>query len=148
MLAKDIKTGDMLWCKVNRKWTQVQVKDAFMRPAGNPLLNRHRMVFLVAHDHTGKTLPKERTAGMLHAHDPTDRFKTEHHTGITGPNAEQLEAIQDYAQYFGPKWKERLQTDWMVAGSRWPGNGRYYLLQQLRNALGPAWLHTYKLPSR
>ena len=35
-------------------------------------------------------------------------------------------------------WKLKLTTDWMRAGSDFPGD--YALLQQLRNTFGPRWL--------
>jgi hypothetical protein len=59
------------------------------------------------------------------------------------PNPEQEAAIRQYAKDHGKTWKKNLSDDWMVAGSRW--DGPYYLLQQVRNTLGPAWLWSFKL---
>lgn len=59
------------------------------------------------------------------------------------PTPEQMAALKDYAAWAGPDWKNQLQTDWMRAGSRWPGEWAY--LQQLRNQLGPSWLATFEL---
>lgn len=57
---------------------------------------------------------------------------------------EQAQALQDYATWAGPDWKDRLYTDWMRAGSDWPGP--YNLLHQIRNNFGPSWLNALELP--
>lgn len=59
------------------------------------------------------------------------------------PNAEQLEALKQYAAWAGSRWKASLRTDWFRAGSLW--DGPYHLLHQLRNNLGPSWLAQFKL---
>lgn len=62
------------------------------------------------------------------------------------PTEEQLEALRAYAAWAGRNWKSQLGVDWMRARSDWPGN--YALLQQVRNALGPSWLYTFKLEGK
>jgi hypothetical protein len=54
------------------------------------------------------------------------------------PTTEQLAALKDYAEWAGEGWKRQLQSDWLRAGSAWPGE--WALLQQLRNQFGPSWL--------
>jgi len=58
------------------------------------------------------------------------------------PNAEQLDALKQYAAWAGDNWKSKLSRDWMRAGSEW--DGPYPLLQQVRNSLGPAWLAQFE----
>lgn len=55
------------------------------------------------------------------------------------PTAEQLAALQAYAAQHGRCWKYDLRIDWLYAA----GGPE---LQQVRNTLGPRWLHTFKLP--
>ena len=57
---------------------------------------------------------------------------------------EQLETIKKYAKDHGSNWKKSLHNDWLKSGSRW--QGKYYLLQQLRNNFGPKWLNNLVLP--
>ena len=52
--------------------------------------------------------------------------------------ASQLTALKDYAQH-GRRWKSALLADWL--GGRSDGE-----LQAIRNAFGPSWLLTFKLP--
>lgn len=56
---------------------------------------------------------------------------------------EQAQALRDYAEWAGTKWKDKLSTDWMRGGSNW--HGPYNLLHQVRNRQGPSWLHALKL---
>jgi hypothetical protein len=62
------------------------------------------------------------------------------------PTAEQLAALQVWAQHYGARWKSALREAWMVAGGRFA----YYqpALQQVRNQFGPSWLERYKLPQQ
>lgn len=54
------------------------------------------------------------------------------------PNAEQLQALREYAAKHGRNWKSALLDDWMYA--RQPGP-----LQQVRNNFGPTWLTKFRL---
>jgi len=67
--------------------------------------------------------------------------------GIDGqPSPEQLAAVRAFATRYGRTWKAMLRTAW--TDGRYP----YYvssddraLLQQVRNAYGPAWLTKFKI---
>jgi hypothetical protein len=55
---------------------------------------------------------------------------------------EQQDALFGYAEWCkerGKDWKAELGLDWLSAGSTW--DGPYHLLHQIRNKLGPDWLH-------
>jgi hypothetical protein len=56
---------------------------------------------------------------------------------------EVLQALAEYATWAGKGWKDRLVTDWMRAGSRFPGD--YSILHCVRNAPwgGPEWLDRF-----
>lgn len=54
--------------------------------------------------------------------------------------AAQERALRDYAEANGPKWKDKLRTDWMNASAS-------PVLHRLRNTHGPSWLTGYQLPS-
>jgi hypothetical protein len=54
------------------------------------------------------------------------------------PTTAQLNALREYAGYYGRNWKSHLRDDWF--------NGRAEgELQVLRNTLGPKWLATFSL---
>lgn len=67
---------------------------------------------------------------------------------MSSPNsltAEQFQALRVYAENEGPEWKKALSFDWMRAGTdKWHSRESYYLLQQVRNRLGPKWLAGFK----
>lgn len=65
-----------------------------------------------------------------------------------GPNPEQLAALREYAALHGRTWKAQLNADWMRAGSKTFPTERWALLQQVRNAFGPAWLAKFRHPYR
>lgn len=56
----------------------------------------------------------------------------------------QREAILAYAEANGRSWKARLSADWMRAAANVRGEYRAEL-QQVRNCLGPRWLHRVSL---
>lgn len=51
---------------------------------------------------------------------------------------EQAETLKAYAAWAGKAWRKDLLSDWLRAGSRFPGE--YAYLQQIRNQHGPRWL--------
>ncbi len=64
------------------------------------------------------------------------------------PTTEQLAALKAFAAKHGKNWKNELSTAWMK-GTEWkePGdNGPY--LREVRNQLGPSWLHSYRLEAK
>jgi len=64
---------------------------------------------------------------------------------MTGPNAEQLAAVEAFAAKYGKikgGWKEHLLTVWMSGADEREPNG--HLLRQVRNQCGPTWLKGYK----
>ena len=58
------------------------------------------------------------------------------------PNLEQLEALQRFADSRGRMWKSDLNTAWMNGADAREDGG--HLLRQVRNTLGPKWLHSKK----
>ncbi len=60
-----------------------------------------------------------------------------------GVNAEQRERLRQYAEQYGPLWKDRLLTQWWVGSDADEPNG--YLLRQVRNQFGPKWLDKFQL---
>jgi hypothetical protein len=62
------------------------------------------------------------------------------------PNAEQIEALKNYAAENGRCWKSQLRDAWMAGGYD-TQTGQYIdgPLQQLRNTFGPSWLTTFSL---
>lgn len=66
-------------------------------------------------------------------------------TRRTEPNSEQLEAVLAYKEKYsyGRDWKQDLLDAWRTGRdvtSLGGHNGRGYLLRQVRNRFGPAWL--------
>jgi len=62
----------------------------------------------------------------------------------------ELDALQDFAAYYGRKWKDELAfTYWYNARIYRDRSGvNRHELHVLRNQLGPRWLATYALPKR
>lgn len=61
------------------------------------------------------------------------------------PNAEQLQAVRDYAEAVGPDWKDWLRDDWLCGGTTIRElRDRYHLLHQVRNQFGPTWLQGFE----
>jgi hypothetical protein len=58
--------------------------------------------------------------------------------------AEQLAAVQAWAKQHGRTWKAALRAAW--ASGDYQGFDGAPLLQQLRNAFGPSWLVSFRLP--
>ena len=58
--------------------------------------------------------------------------------------AEQLAAVQAWAKEYGRTWKAALRAAW--ASGDYHGFQGAPLLQQLRNAFGPSWLVSFRLP--
>lgn len=59
------------------------------------------------------------------------------------PTPEQEKALQDYIAWAGEGWQNKLQGDFMRAGSAWPGEWAY--LQQVRNSPGGMeWAYYYE----
>ena len=58
--------------------------------------------------------------------------------------AEQLAAVQAWAKQYGRTWKAALRAAW--ASGDYQGFDGAPLLQQLRNAFGPSWLLSFRLP--
>jgi hypothetical protein len=58
--------------------------------------------------------------------------------------AEQLAAVQAWAKQHGRTWKAALRAAW--ASGDYQGFDGAPLLQQLRNAFGPSWLLSFRLP--
>lgn len=59
------------------------------------------------------------------------------------PTAEQLDALRAYAKEHGRTWKAKLHAEWMNACQGISDLDQQALLQQVRNQLGPSWLHRY-----
>ncbi len=59
------------------------------------------------------------------------------------PTSEQLFALENYRANHGRNWKMHLWHDWMNA--EYNGATDAHLLQQVRNNLGPSWLHKLNL---
>jgi hypothetical protein len=76
--------------------------------------------------------------------DPLDHGEGgERHLWCTDPpNAEQLEALRDFAARHGRKWKAELR-DCCMTGI-YPGDADSRALQQVRNQLGPSWLVKFR----
>ncbi|MCF1465014.1 hypothetical protein B7W85_22625 [Allorhizobium ampelinum] len=69
----------------------------------------------------------------------------EHARGSPRPlTAEELRALQEYAERHGRSWKRILNHVWM--GEAPPDDGP--VLRRLRNTHGPTWLDRYRLPKR
>lgn len=63
---------------------------------------------------------------------------------MTHPNPAQLQALEQFARGHGRYWKAALRSCW--ESTRYPaGTQRTDLLQQVRNQLGPTWLHSFRL---
>lgn len=64
------------------------------------------------------------------------------------PNAEQLDALQKFANANGRSWKTELNTLWMngAYNNAVLGGADPCYLQQVRNTLGPTWLMRFSLP--
>lgn len=90
---------------------------------------------------TGKTI-RIKTAGRLRG-EVVNTPKSLKPFAETEPNAEQMDAVIQYAESRGANWKDDLHTDWMRSGSTW--SGPYHLLQQVRNQHGPKWLAAFDL---
>lgn len=58
------------------------------------------------------------------------------------PTPEQLERLRQFAQQYGPAWKEILITMWGRGTDMNEQDG--YLLHQIRNQYGPSWLMNFK----
>lgn len=59
------------------------------------------------------------------------------------PTPEQLAALDDYKASHGRNWKQSLILAWMRGSDDREPNG--YLLRQVRNTFGPAWLSLVKI---
>lgn len=57
---------------------------------------------------------------------------------------EQLQALVDFSKRHGRYWKRELNLMWFNGRDADEPNG--HLLRQVRNQLGPTWLHHFKLP--
>jgi hypothetical protein len=66
-------------------------------------------------------------------------------TNSTAPNAEQIAAIERFADLRGRLWKSALRHYWERGFPVWMGDDAA-LLQQLRNTCGPRWLIKYRRP--
>lgn len=56
----------------------------------------------------------------------------------------QRDDLLQYASENGHAWKQKLNSDWMRAAARVRGEHSAFL-QQVRNQLGPEWLHKVTL---
>lgn len=57
---------------------------------------------------------------------------------------EQLAALRTFADANGRTWKSSLNTAWSTGRyADYSGTEEYGLLQQIRNAFGPSWLHRF-----
>lgn len=65
-------------------------------------------------------------------------------------NPEELEAIQTFAAKYGREWKEYLWAAWLsyTYKGKHMGGADTGTLRCIRNQLGNAWLHQYKLPPK
>jgi hypothetical protein len=61
-------------------------------------------------------------------------------------NEYQQAAIDDFAKKYGRFWKEELTSAWASGADAREKDG--YLLRQIRNQFGSAWLNKYKAPTR
>jgi hypothetical protein len=68
------------------------------------------------------------------------------------PNPDQLQALQNFANANGRRWKQCLRTAWETGdyagnwhGCDYPGENDFAFLQQVRNQFGPSWLIRFKL---
>jgi len=59
------------------------------------------------------------------------------------PNPEEIEALKDWAMLHGRNWKSQLREAWMTGD--YQGFEKDWLLQPVRNTLGPSWLSNYRL---
>jgi hypothetical protein len=62
------------------------------------------------------------------------------------PNAEQIEALKEWAKLHGRNWKAPLRDAWMDGD--YHGFENSHLLQQVRNTFGPSWLARFRLEAR
>jgi len=56
---------------------------------------------------------------------------------------EQIDAIREWAAKYGRTWKARLREAWMDGD--YDGFDKSWLLQRVRNNLGPSWLNRFVL---
>lgn len=62
------------------------------------------------------------------------------------PNAEQIEALKQFAAANGRTWKSALRHCWETGRyNDYSGTQRCDLLQQIRNGFGPSWLVRFSL---
>jgi hypothetical protein len=63
------------------------------------------------------------------------------------PTPEQLAALQRFAERHGRYWKSKLNYAWSTGRYDWEARRTddAALLQQVRNALGPSWLHVFDI---
>ena len=54
---------------------------------------------------------------------------------------EQAAALVEFAEKYGPQWKDKLRESWMKAGCY--GFPQYHFLHQIRNQHGPSWLEGF-----
>lgn len=60
------------------------------------------------------------------------------------PNAEQMQALIDFAKKNGRTWKGELHYAWETG--KYPYNCNSSALQQVRNGFGPTWLSRFRIP--
>lgn len=65
----------------------------------------------------------------------------------TTPNADQIQALKQFAAANGRNWKSELNNLWMNGAYRYAvmGGADAGLLQQVRNEFGPSWLVRFSL---
>jgi hypothetical protein len=59
-------------------------------------------------------------------------------TTIKQPNTEQYDALRKFAEKHGPKWKDRLVTQWIQGQDVGLNPETGHLLRQVRNQFGPS----------
>lgn len=59
------------------------------------------------------------------------------------PNAEQIQALSDFAAAHGRNWKRDLRHAWETGD--YPADCNDAALQQVRNIFGPSWLVRFSL---
>lgn len=62
----------------------------------------------------------------------------------TGPNEEQLAALENFRKAWGRTWKSKLIHAWHTGADAELFDGS--LLRQIRNTHGPKWLADYRPP--
>jgi hypothetical protein len=81
---------------------------------------------------------------MLQAGKPIAWRASENKPAKPEPTPEQLQALLNFAQCHGRTWKAKLLALWANGrDDREPMGG---VLRQIRNAFGPSWLETFKIP--